>query len=462
MRVRTRTDGKARTPHDNAYSSRSRKSDTVPHRGPSAVVLRFTAMRFPTNVPSVIERSKQGLVWGLLVGAGACAAHLGSSEPRVAPTPPGPTARPSAPRSAPPSASVPLPDMAASGSAIPVLASPPSPEAPLPQYQGFEDNFDAMGCMAPDETADSGDEVAASSDATEAPGCQAVRKRYETLSESALSEGPRPRGVTVPVCRADAAGAVWAVLATWPAIPENTLVGTTLRGTWRLIRTQGSRSMASSATQPHRFLWGMFGEHAAPPRCLWLFDYDGDHAAEAITLSPESINNSWHERRIVVWKWDHKGGLVVYPRTPRGVVFNVVDVDADGRPDLLVNSYARQSETPFFVESWYPVHSSVEWGLLAHSQPDGSFSFDSPVARRYARELCPAPPASELPASPSEWAGHVHCARLWGQPGPEILARIRTACAAPAPDSEAESVCRHSMPFFEALTRSPLPFSLSS
>jgi hypothetical protein len=137
-------------------------------------------------------------------------------------------------------------------------------------------------------------------------------------------------------------------------------------------------------------------------------DYDGDGENE-VFLGVEQYGShraQCSSARIFALR-DEGVGEVAVP----GQLRDVQDFDEDGLEDLLVDLFVAD------VPDCYG-HDARERGLplLAHALPDGSFSMADEVARRYARGQCPS--------LPTNLAGNVECARLWGVSADGIHAAI--------------------------------------
>ncbi len=129
-----------------------------------------------------------------------------------------------------------------------------------------------------------------------------------------------------------------------------------------------------------------------------------------------------------IWSWVN----IDIPR-----VRGVVDVDHDGRPDLLFDSSFRVT-MPCGDPNRNALDGPVEVGhALADgpfSSPDAAFSFDDDVARAAVRAICPGAPADPLvtlrdAADTTSVQGepsimNIACARFWGEPVSRTLARI--------------------------------------
>jgi hypothetical protein len=178
------------------------------------------------------------------------------------------------------------------------------------------------------------------------------------------------------------------------------------------------------------------------------FDFDGDGSPEYFVTATLHGRNS-----IVVTQFfmTARPTLRPYPPAAGLPVESLADVDGDGRPDALVRydlgmySYCYIDEaSPYLVE------------VVAHSLVDGTFSLTDAVAERRVRERCPSAPSGSPMSDGSLDVGALECARLWGQSGDAVRARVAAACG-PARG------CDHACPereLYEAIARWKPPLTL--
>ena len=122
---------------------------------------------------------------------------------------------------------------------------------------------------------------------------------------------------------------------------------------------------------------------------------------------------------LYTWK---NGAIVRYAPTAKMAIWNLEDVDGDGRPDLRTAfpySSSRGGSTPVFSPD-----------LVAHSLPDGTFSISDAVATAAMRKVCPKKPAlsSLTAASGGDTETHgrdLACALVWGVPVDTIAKTLR-------------------------------------
>lgn len=159
-------------------------------------------------------------------------------------------------------------------------------------------------------------------------------------------------------------------------------------------------------------------------------DIDGDGRAELyIRVIEGSVDGGAHtqeERQAVLTA--RGDALAEYAPASRLEIIEAMDVDHDGRLDFTVPSPYRWSAPNNCNPPDSPNVTHQLLPLLAHAQPDGTFSTTDAVAVEYARRSCPRPdgqPSDEaLSAASNEddfGALRIACARLWGQPPAEAL-----------------------------------------
>jgi hypothetical protein len=112
-----------------------------------------------------------------------------------------------------------------------------------------------------------------------------------------------------------------------------------------------------------------------------LFDYDGDGRDELFLPVRQLQHSSEGPRRLWLFTVNAMGEVAPYP-TVDGEVVWTMDVEGDGRPDLLFDPDGT------YTEDSYPVHTSIASGgwRLAHSLPDGTFSTTDDLAQTYVSE----------------------------------------------------------------------------
>lgn len=155
------------------------------------------------------------------------------------------------------------------------------------------------------------------------------------------------------------------------------------------------------------------------------YDYDGDGSSEAVVRWSDIGNESSEASPLSILT--ARGG-VVRPYQPSGGVpafERIVDVDDDGRPDLVSTMKYSMS-----ADSDGELRGSIL--SVAHARADGTFSTDDAEARAFTEAQCTAPPERILVASvddedtidTSSTLAAVVCARFYGERAERIVARI--------------------------------------
>lgn len=161
-----------------------------------------------------------------------------------------------------------------------------------------------------------------------------------------------------------------------------------------------------------------------------LFDLDGDGVDEVLLdETRHDTDESNDDRRSIVRL--RAGKVEPYPGTEKLEVTDVLDVDGDGRMDLVL-------ESPFVAVSPCGLDGIEYKGpkVLAHTQADGSLAMSDAWARSFARAQCGRSPHEALldpgdPTYPNEQPSgegstmRIGCALLWGLGPDEVVARIR-------------------------------------
>ncbi len=331
------------------------------------------------------------------------------------------------------------PPPAAPGDAPSGAVPPREPMAAL--LNGLASSGTGAGCPLGDERAQLAEDPGQGNFPT--PACQRLAQ------ELARHRPP------IELCGEDASGAAWAVVKTRR---EDARTGG-CTGTWRIVRVDRAGRRASSTPEAYVGRPLGAGHVNGPPTCFGFRDLDGDGVIDAHALHREGLTDSYEEWRVRLWTV--KGGAVVPYRSYRVLpAFTAGDVDDDGRLDLLVNPYARTAREPVFYFGEYPHHSALGWALLAHATTDGEFSQTDEVARRFARALCPSPPA-ELAADDRGWVPALHCARLWGASAAQLVAMVERVCArTDLPESTAKYTCESAHEFARVIGSQQLPLTL--
>lgn len=158
------------------------------------------------------------------------------------------------------------------------------------------------------------------------------------------------------------------------------------------------------------------------------FDWDGDGESELlVTASLTKLHRTQTMGRI----WTFRAGTIrLYAPTRQWNVMGVKDIDHDGRPDLEIYVGGGLFASP----------SSAKWmgcdslNLVAHSLPDGKFTFRDSTAIEFAKSICKKP-GKELSTQVE-----VLCARVWGMNSDAITRGIQRGCRNASPGTECEDI----------------------
>lgn len=184
------------------------------------------------------------------------------------------------------------------------------------------------------------------------------------------------------------------------------------------------------------------------------FDWDGDGAPEVVLRVARYVFEAPEPDTVTLYT--ARGG-VVRPYAPaQGFerILAVEDVDADGRPDLILPSPWRHCDRCGMMGVWHDGPT-----LAAHALPDGTFSTRDDVARAWVMRQCERAPRG----GPDDALDvlDLACARAWGQPPDAVVAAARAlALDQRRRDPERAAQLEHCMSFHElaALAIVALPF----
>lgn len=271
-------------------------------------------------------------------------------------------------------------------------------------------------------------------------------------------EAPEQTQPFEDICHEDGSGAAWGTRVTF-AKGELGAYG----GEFELLRfsARDSRDKAPLARAGLEHYEGLgFSDvvNNSPPVWLWFHDFDHDARPEALVLHWESVDNAHRDPKVVIWTSRSPGALRRYAPAVPYFAFAIFDLDHDGRPDLAFNPYAKSVTEPSVYVANFPRHTLVDWSLLAHALPDGTFSTNDDVATGYAKKLCPVP-IRQLPQERDDWPYAIHCAKLWRSVDSKTLRHWLTeGCA--KPDPTWLTPCDSSKEFYDALVDVELPLTL--
>jgi uncharacterized protein YaiE (UPF0345 family) len=158
------------------------------------------------------------------------------------------------------------------------------------------------------------------------------------------------------------------------------------------------------------------------------FDWDGDGEEELlVTASLRKLARTQTMGRI----WTYRAGTIrLYAPTRQLNVLDVKDIDHDGRPDLDVYVGGGAFLSPS-MSKWMVTDPLA---LVAHSLPDGKFTFRDAAAIEYAKSVCKKPG--------KELSTHIEvlCARVWGVSADAISRGIQRGCKNAGSGTECEDV----------------------
>lgn len=171
-----------------------------------------------------------------------------------------------------------------------------------------------------------------------------------------------------------------------------------------------------------------------------VYDYDGDGVSEIGLTTEHRYGDEDRTEQTTLYSWKD-GDAIEYKAAPWS--FEAMrDVDNDGRPDLLLKG-------PFVAEVGCSYDGEIHFApmQIAHSLPNGEFSFHDDIAKEVVRLQC-GPPPTELMITSGEGASRridervtmvrITCARMYGISADELAKRLRQAYPFPheADDSE--------------------------
>ena len=318
-----------------------------------------------------------------------------------------------------------------------VLEAAPKPVPPLGDApEGDPPYLSPAGAYAPHE-------VAADSAPTVKALCQRIAKDRGTDKMAQLT------------CyqTGGAENGVWAL-----AVASPTQEGG--YSSWRLAYTQGTgrvlQGVGCSASADGGDPAVAGNDAPSVATVLAVLDLDGDGRSELITNVTRNSDVSGHTyNNLEIWT-PGKDNPVPFPATAKYHLINVVDSNADGRPELIEDPYDLT-----FGGSLGWVRSKSAWSLLLELDEHGNPTNDGALSRAYALALCPSELGllewiPKLP--PDALAQAAHCASLWGLPAKDSQAAIEQYCANEPAD--AANWCDASSGSWEAIAAAKPPFVL--
>jgi hypothetical protein len=184
-----------------------------------------------------------------------------------------------------------------------------------------------------------------------------------------------------------------------------------------------------------------------------VFDYDNDGRDEIILSESRWANGGGGDGPSLLVLTAKGDKIAAYP--PAHDATAVMDVDGDGRPDLIDGAF-------FEGECDGGLDRRKERGvpLLYHSLPNGTFSASDEIARRWAVTKCPTMPN----ATPLD-AVSATCQRLWGRSPDAILKDASSLplphydlCNEPPDALRVAPLLKAAIPFKTLNIDTPVPF----
>jgi hypothetical protein len=150
----------------------------------------------------------------------------------------------------------------------------------------------------------------------------------------------------------------------------------------------------------------------------WTYDYDHDGIPE-LYLETKEDGDEGHTAKQIELLTFRGGAIVPYAPATTIDIDGALDVDGDGRPDLL--TVAGYDETLEGCGSGFP-YDPMPALFAAHARDDGTFTLDDATTRAHAAKWCPASPAKIASSQDAI------CARLRAVDVPRERARVAASC----------------------------------
>jgi hypothetical protein len=228
-----------------------------------------------------------------------------------------------------------------------------------------------------------------------------------------------------------------------PPPPPNTLIGfcaDTASGAWRIelptsltdVHDQSAAAVAmetswevahvTRAGKEVRFapptLDRLTGYGGRMPQKPIVFDFDGDGELE-LYVEVREEGDEGHRQTENLFLRFAAGAITTYAPAKAFDIDTMRDVDADGRPDLVI--FAHYSQALLSCGAGFP-YEHAKPKFVAHALADGTFSTNDAAAKGHAKSWCPAAPrtiASSYDAI---------CARLWATDVAAARAFVGKSC----------------------------------
>ncbi len=143
-----------------------------------------------------------------------------------------------------------------------------------------------------------------------------------------------------------------------------------------------------------------------------FFDWDGDGETEVFVTTRIGSTDAEEQSEGSILAWQG-GKIAPFPAAADLPIDAVEDIDADGRPDLILRTWKTR-----IADVGRPGTSpATSIRTAAHSLPDGTFSKKDAAAVAYVQKQCPTPPKLEGLAGGTLTDGDViACALFWAVP----------------------------------------------
>ncbi len=251
-----------------------------------------------------------------------------------------------------------------------------------------------------------------------------------------------PKGQVVPYATYVATDGAWALVRVRASVADDERVS------WQVARVWTGKPIQLGAKRVGRGEVSLAG----------VFDFDADGDSEVVAIRTEALDASAGSYANEVVIFTSKGGRVNEYAPARQVrVVDLLDVDDDGRPDLLIDPYRITVET-----SDGPQRGHRTWTHAGHLTRTGSIAFGDQGAREWARRLCPARPRLDdvLSAGATAAVEQIHCALVWGLGATAIDSALASACG-PAADDSRRKTCADVRLAWAEMRRLRQPITLS-
>jgi hypothetical protein len=137
-----------------------------------------------------------------------------------------------------------------------------------------------------------------------------------------------------------------------------------------------------------------------------FFDWDGDGDAEVFVRGTRGAGDIPDEESARVWTFQAGDGgarIAPYAAASSLTIVGTQDVDADGRPDLMVTFFGTGKDAP-----------PTSRRFAAHALQDGTFSLKDTAAVGWAEKQCPSDPELYDYHFDGAVADAMICAEIWG------------------------------------------------